>query len=80
MVPPPSRAPPDSNLFQDFVEAVSNRHGQMDIHLDHLSVRLPLLRESIELSGTISVSLHMRELSDKERQARVTKELQTLAQ
>jgi len=70
---------PDSNFFQDFVQAISDHHGQMDIRLDHLELRLPILRESLELNGTISVSVHMRELSDREKQARVSKELRHLA-
>ncbi len=78
MVPAAGSAP-ESNLFQDFVQAISDRHGQMDIRLDHLSLRLPLLKESLELNGTISVSVHMRDLTDKEKQARVAKELRTLA-
>ena len=70
---------PESNLFQDFVQAIADRHGQVDIRLENVSVRLPLLRENIELNGTISVSVHMRELTDKEKQARVAKELRTLS-
>ncbi|HXW66456.1 MAG TPA: hypothetical protein VEL82_01010 [Thermoplasmata archaeon] len=69
----------DSNLFLDFVEAIADRHGQMEIRLEHLSLRLPLIRESLELNGTISVSVHLRELTDKEKQARVQKELRALA-
>ncbi|MGA9838953.1 MAG: hypothetical protein WBF81_01715 [Thermoplasmata archaeon] len=79
MVPPTSRPESESNLFLDFVEAASDRHGQMDIRLDHLTVRLPLLKESIELNGTITVTVHMRDLTDKEKQARVAKELRALA-
>jgi hypothetical protein len=69
----------DSNLFQEFVQAISDHHGQMDIRLDHLELRIPLIRESVELNGTISVSVHMRELSDREKQARVAKEIRHLA-
>lgn len=78
MAPPPGVSP-DSNLFEDFVQAIVDRHGEMDIRLEHLSLRLPLLKESIELNGTISVSVHMRALTDKEKQARVAKELRVLS-
>jgi hypothetical protein len=74
-----SAAQRESNLFLDLVEAISDRHGQMDIRLDHLSLRLPVVRESLELNGTISVSVHMRDLTDQEKQARVSKELRALA-
>jgi hypothetical protein len=78
MVPPP-RSESEPNLFQDFVEAFSQRHGQVDIRLDHVSLRLPLLRENVELNGTISVSVHMRELTEKEKQARIAKEVRALS-
>ena len=79
MVPPPPTGSSDSNLFQDFIQAIADRHGELDIHLEHLSLRLPLLKESLELNGTISVSVHLRDLTDREKQARVAKELRTLA-
>jgi hypothetical protein len=80
MVPPPSAAAPDSNLFQDFVQAIADRHGELDIRLEHLSLRLPMIRESLELNGTITVSVHMRELSDKEKQAHIAREIRHLSE
>lgn len=79
MVPSPPSAMADSNLFQDFVQAIADRHGELDIRLEHLSLRLPLMKESLELNGTITVSVHMRDLTEKEKQARVAKELRVLA-
>jgi hypothetical protein len=79
MVPATPATPSESNLFQDFVQAIADRHGQLDIHLEHLSLRLPLLRENVELNGTISVSVHMRELTDKEKQAHVAKQVRSLS-
>lgn len=79
MAPPPPATAPETNLFQDFVQAIADRHGEMDIRLEHLSLRLPMVKESLELNGTISVSVHVRELTDKEKQARVARELRALS-
>jgi len=79
MAPPPPPMSADSNLFQDFVQAIADRHGQLDIRLEHLELRLPLLKESLELNGTISVTVHMRDLTDKEKQAHVAKEIRALS-
>ncbi len=68
----------DSNLFRDLIEAISDRHGQVDLRLDHLSLRLPLVPETIEVNGTISVTLHLRDLTDKEKAARAAKEIKAL--
>jgi hypothetical protein len=68
-----------SNPFLDMIEALSNRHGQVDIRLDHLSLRLPFVERTVELNGTISVSVHLRELTEKERSAHVAKQVRSLA-
>ena len=60
------------------VEALANRHGEVDIRLEHLNLRLPLMRESLELNGAITVSVHLRELSEKEKAARIAKEVRSL--
>jgi hypothetical protein len=75
---PPTMRSGDSNLFLDLIEAISDRHGEMDIRLEHLSLRLPLVPETIEVNGTISVTVHMRDLTEKEKAARVAKEIRAL--
>ena len=79
MAPEASSAAPESNRFQDFVQAIADRRGELDIRLEHLTLRLPIIRDNIELNGMISVSVHLRDLSEKEKAARVAKELRVLA-
>ncbi len=78
MAPTPSDAT-GPNPFLEMMEALSNRHGQMDIRLDHLSLRLPFSQRTLELNGTVSVSVHLRELSEKERSAHVAKQVRQLS-
>jgi len=66
------------NLFLELVEALSDRHGELDVRLEHLSLRLPMIRESLELNGQVTISLHLRDLSDKEKSARAAKEIRLL--
>ena len=75
---PPTLRTGDSNLFADLVEAISDRHGELDIRLEHLTLKLPLVPDTIELNGVITVSAHMRDLTDKENAARVSKEIRAL--
>ena len=67
-----------SNFLLDMVEALSDRQGELDIRLEHLALRLPMMPESLELNGQITVSLHLRDLSDKEKAARAAKEIRLL--
>lgn len=68
----------NTNPFAEMLEALSNHHGQVDIRLERLSLRLPFTGTPVELNGNVSVSVHLRELSDKERSAHVAKQLRAL--
>lgn len=68
----------ESNIFHDMVEALAGRHGELDIRLEHLNLRLPLMNDSLELNGGITLSVHLRDLSEKEKAARVAKEVRAL--
>jgi hypothetical protein len=78
MAPPTVRSA-DSNLFLDLIEAISDRQGEMNIRLEHVALRLPLVPEAIEVNGTITLTVHMRDLTDKEKAAHASKEIRALA-
>jgi hypothetical protein len=71
-------APSATNLFVDLMDALSNHHGQMDVRFERLNLRLPFAGRTLELNGNVSVSVHLRDLSDKERSAHVAKQLRAL--
>lgn len=66
------------NPLLDMVEALSDRQGELDIRLEHLSLRFPMMPETLELNGQVTVSLHLRDLSEKEKSARAAKEIRLL--
>jgi hypothetical protein len=70
--------PSHSNLFMDMVEALSDRQGEVELRLEHLALRLPLMPEAIEINGQVTLSVHLRELSDKEKAAHAAKEIRLL--
>lgn len=70
---------PEPNPFLGLVEALSNRHGEMNVRLEHVTVKLPLIPEKLEVNGTLTLSVHLREMSDKERTAHAAKEVRVLA-
>ncbi|MEM3671156.1 MAG: hypothetical protein QW767_05365 [Thermoprotei archaeon] len=59
----------EKGLFEGLIEALADKHGQLDIRLDDLVLRLPGLNQGFEFSGNISLSMHMRDLSDDEKKA-----------
>ena len=78
MSPVPRVETPTPNFLVELVEALSDRQGQIELRLDHLALRLPMIREPIEMNGQVSVSLHLRDLSDKEKSARAAREIRLL--
>ena len=66
------------NVFQDWMDAIANQRGELDLRLEGVSLKLPFIPEPVELNGTVTVSFHVRELSEKEREARAAKEVRQL--
>jgi hypothetical protein len=78
-MPPSDRSAREApNPFQDWMNAMANQRGELELRLEGISLRLPFLPQPIELNGTVSISFHMRELTEKEREARVAKEVRLL--
>jgi hypothetical protein len=67
-----------ANVFQDWMDAITNQRGELDVRLEGVSLKLPFLPEPVELNGTVTMSFHVRELSEKEREARAAKEVRQL--
>jgi hypothetical protein len=67
-----------ANVFQDWMDAIVNQRGEVDFRLEKMSLKLPFIPEPVELSGTVTMAFHVRELSEKEREARTAKELRQL--
>ncbi len=78
MSPTVEAAERTTNPFVDLLEALANHHGQFDIRLDHLSMKFPF-GGSVEVNGTMSLSVHLRELTEKEKGAHVARQLRQLS-
>ncbi len=59
------------NMFVSMIEALSDKHGQMDLRFEDLTLSAGGTGMSVTMSGTITVQAHMRELADEERAAHV---------
>jgi hypothetical protein len=67
-----------TNLFQDWMDAINNQRGQLDLRLEHVQLKLPFIPDPVELNGTVTMSFHVRELSPREREASAAKEVRQL--
>lgn len=58
-------------LVGGIIEALSDKHSQVDLRLQGLTLSLGDSRLALRLSGTVSVAIHMRDLTDAEKDAHV---------
>ena len=69
---------PSTNPLVEMIEALSNRQGQVDVRLEKFAVKLPYAGE-VELTGNLTVSVHLRELTDRERKAHEGRQVRNLS-
>jgi hypothetical protein len=57
------------NLVEGFIEALMDRQSQLDVRLKGMTIALAGTPLALQMSGTLTVSVHLRELTDKEKNA-----------
>ena len=56
-------------LMEGLIQALSDKHGQLDLRLQGLTVSVGDSRLAVRLSGNVSVAIHMRDMTDAEKDA-----------
>ncbi len=69
----------ERNLFEGLITALANKQSQVDLTFNRTNVRFPGTAVGMELNGTISLVVHMRELTDEEKQILASKNLTSLS-
>lgn len=59
-------------LVEGLIEALSDKHSQVDVRLQGLTLTLGDSRLAVRLSGTVTVAVHMRDMTDAEKDAHST--------
>ncbi len=58
-------------LVEGVIGALSDKHSQLDLRLQGLTLSLGDSRLGLQLSGSVSVTVHLRDLTDAEKEAHV---------
>lgn len=56
-------------LMEGLIDALSDKHSQLDIRLEGLTLSMGDSRLALHLSGTVSLAIHLRDLTDAEKDA-----------
>ena len=59
----------EKSLVEGIIEALSDKHSQLDINLQGMSVRFPALGISVECNGTVTLMAHVRDVTEDEKKA-----------
>lgn len=65
------------SLFGGILEALSDKHSQLDINLQGMSIKM--LGMSVEFSGLISISSHIRDITEDEKKASAAKNVMLMS-
>ena len=66
-------------MFEGLIEALANKQSQVDLTFNRTSLRFPGTAVGMEINGAISLVVHMRELTDEEKQILASKNVATLS-
>jgi hypothetical protein len=58
-------------LVEGVIDALTDKHSQLDLRLRALTLSLGDSRLSLKLSGDLTVAVHLRDLSEEEKAAHV---------
>ncbi len=56
-------------LLEGVIDALSDKHSQVDLRLDGLTLSVGDSRLAVRLTGALTVAIHLRDLSDAEKAA-----------
>lgn len=63
----------EKSIFEGLLEALSDKHSQLDINLQGMRIRLPNTGIGVDLSGLVTVTAHVRDMTDDEKGASAAK-------
>ena len=65
----------ESGLFEGLIKALGDKHSELDLTFQRTRLTVPGTQMGIELNGVVSLTVHMRELSDNEKNALAEKNI-----
>jgi hypothetical protein len=65
-------------LVEGIIGALTDKHSQLDVRLRGLTLSLGESRLSLRLSGDLSLAVHMRDLTEEEKDAHVASNIASI--
>jgi hypothetical protein len=68
----------EKGLIEGLIEALADKHSQLDINFQKTTIRIPGVQVTVELNGLVTLTTHIRDLTEEERQASTSKNIALL--
>ncbi len=59
----------DAGFFEGLIESLADKHSQLDINFQKTNIKLPGIEKTLEIDGLVTLSVHVRELTEEEKKA-----------
>lgn len=69
----------EKSIVEGILEALSDKHSELDINLQGMNVRLPNLGMSVECNGHITLTAHVRDITDDEKKASASRNVSMMS-
>ena len=69
----------ERGFFDGLITALANKQSEVDLNFQRTTVRFPGMPVGVEITGTITLSVHMRDLTEEEKQMMASRNVAALS-
>ena len=69
----------ERSMVEGILEALADKHSQLDINFQGMSVRFPSIGMSVECTGLVTLTAHVRDITDEEKKASAAKNVSMMS-
>lgn len=59
----------EKGFLDGLIESLGDKHSQLDINFQKTNIKLPGLEQSVQIDGLVTLTVHVRELTEEEKKA-----------
>ncbi len=63
----------EKSVVEGVLEALSDKHSQLDVNLQGMTVKFPNTGIGVEFNGLVTVTAHVRDMTEDEKKASAAK-------
>ncbi len=70
----------EKSVLENVIDSMGDKYSQLDINFQKTTLKLPGIPQTLELNGTVTVTVHMRSLTEEEKRASADRNVQMMSQ